>query len=53
MDAAVYERDRLGAGHKIEGPALIIDKESTTFLPPAYRAAVDEYLNIIINRIER
>jgi N-methylhydantoinase A/oxoprolinase/acetone carboxylase beta subunit len=53
QDAAVYERDRLGAGNKIDGPALIIDRESTTFLPPAYRAAVDEYLNIIINRIER
>jgi len=53
MDAIVYERDRLGAGNKIDGPALIIDKESTTFLPPAYSAAVDEYLNIIINRIER
>jgi N-methylhydantoinase A/oxoprolinase/acetone carboxylase beta subunit len=53
LDAFVYERDRLGAGHKINGPALIIDKESTAFLPLDYSAKMDEYLNIIINRTKR
>lgn len=53
LNADVYERDRLGTGNKISGPALVIDKESTTFMPPSCSALVDEYLNIIINRIKR
>ena len=47
---SVYDRSRLGPGNIIAGPALIIDPESTTFLPPDYKAAVDRFLNIVIRK---
>ena len=49
-DGAVYDRSRLGPGNAIAGPALVIDPESTTFLPPGYQARVDGYLNLVIRK---
>jgi N-methylhydantoinase A/oxoprolinase/acetone carboxylase beta subunit len=48
--AVVYDKSRLRAGTKIAGPALVIDPESTAFLPPGYGARVDPYLNLIIGK---
>jgi len=52
-EGAVYDRTRLGPGNAVSGPALIIDPESTTFLPPGFRARVDAYLNLIIRKAAR
>jgi N-methylhydantoinase A/oxoprolinase/acetone carboxylase beta subunit len=52
-EGAVYDRTRLGPGNAVSGPALIIDPESTTFLPPGYRARVDGYLNLVIRKAAR
>jgi N-methylhydantoinase A/oxoprolinase/acetone carboxylase beta subunit len=49
----VYDRSRLGAGNVLAGPALVIDPESTTFLPPGYALRVDAYGNLIIRRARR
>lgn len=46
--APVFNRALLTAGNKINGPALIADSESTTFLPPFYTLEVDGFLNLII-----
>lgn len=46
----VYDRDRLRPGNQITGPALIVDYESTTFLPPSHSLRVDGYLNLIIQK---
>lgn len=51
--ADVYNRSELLAGNLISGPALIVDGESTTFLPPGYQALVDNYLNLIIEKMEK
>lgn len=48
--AAVYDRLALTPGNVIHGPALILDYESTTFLPPSYALKVDRFLNLIIKR---
>ncbi|MDH4197985.1 MAG: hydantoinase/oxoprolinase family protein [Candidatus Aminicenantes bacterium] len=45
---SVYDRARLAPGHRAVGPALIVDQESTTFLPSGVTARVDGYLNLII-----
>ena len=45
---AVYDRARLEAGASLRGPALVVDAESTTFLPPGYLGRVDAVLNIIV-----
>jgi len=50
FQAVVYDRSRLQAGSRVAGPALIIDPESTAFLPPGYKARVDPYLSLIIER---
>ncbi|HMA53483.1 MAG TPA: hydantoinase/oxoprolinase family protein [Acidobacteriota bacterium] len=47
---AVYDRSKLGPGNVLAGPALIIDPESTTFMPPGARAAVDPFLNLVIRK---
>jgi N-methylhydantoinase A/oxoprolinase/acetone carboxylase beta subunit len=49
-NGAVYDRSRLGAGNVVAGPALVIDPESTTFLPPGFAARVDRHLNLVIRR---
>ncbi len=49
-EGSVYDRSKLRPGNVLPGPALIIDPESTAFLPPGYRAAVDPYLNLVIRK---
>jgi len=49
----VYERSLLEPGNKMHGPALIVDYESTTFIPAEYKAEIDAYLNIILSRKEK
>ncbi len=50
---SVYDRSRLRPGNAVAGPALIIDPESTTYLPPGFRAEVDAYLDIVIRQAGR
>ena len=46
--AAVYERSRLKAGHRIPGPAVITQADSTTLILPGHYGQVDPYLNILV-----
>jgi N-methylhydantoinase A/oxoprolinase/acetone carboxylase beta subunit len=50
IEASIYKRELLDPGITIKKPSLIIDYESTTFLPPGYNLKVDEYLNLIIGK---
>ncbi|MCC5999399.1 MAG: hydantoinase/oxoprolinase family protein [Pararhodobacter sp.] len=47
--AAIYERETLEAGARIDGPAIIEQFDSTTVVPPAMSAEVDAYMNIRID----
>ena len=47
-DTAVHQRDALRAGTRLEGPAIVEEKESTTVLPPAMVAEVDELGNLVV-----
>ncbi|MCP2597395.1 hydantoinase/oxoprolinase family protein [Candidatus Aminicenantes bacterium AC-335-G13] len=47
-EGRVFLRESLEPGNIIKGPALIVDFESTAFVPPSYSAEVDCYLNLII-----
>jgi len=38
-----YDRSRLKAGHRIPGPAILIQHNATTLLPPGYVADVAEF----------
>lgn len=44
----VYDRDRLGPGHQIRGPAIIEQMDSTTLILADQSATIDPYLNILI-----
>ncbi len=48
MDTNIYDRDKLRPGHKISGPAIVTQKDSTTVILPEHHGKVDEYLNILI-----
>jgi len=50
--ASVFTRSLLNPGNTVYGPSLIVDCESTTFLPPSYSLEVDRFLNLIIQREE-
>lgn len=49
ITSPIYDRKLLKPNNRIEGPAIIIQEDSTTLLLPNYVAEVDEYLNLIIN----
>lgn len=48
VDCTIYDRDRLKAGNRIAGPAIIEQMDSTTVLLPGMTATVEPYLNLIL-----
>ncbi|MNN50231.1 hypothetical protein D3C81_1648050 [compost metagenome] len=44
----LYDREKLGPGHAIDGPAIVNQMDSTTLVLPGQIARVDSYLNLII-----
>ncbi len=44
----VYDRDLLRPGNRIIGPSVVEQMDSTTFILPGQLAAVDPYLNLVI-----
>jgi len=46
MEAAVYDRYALAPGDRIEGPAIVEEREATTVVPPGDRLTVDAHLNL-------
>lgn len=43
VDTPIYDRDKLAAGHRIIGPAIIEERESTTVIPPGMTAVIDPH----------
>jgi N-methylhydantoinase A/oxoprolinase/acetone carboxylase beta subunit len=48
LDTPVYDRYLLPPGSELAGPAIVEERETTVVLPPAGRAVVDEYWNMIL-----
>jgi len=44
----VYDRERLGPGHRLTGPAVVEQMDATTVLLPGQTAIVDAFLNLIV-----
>ncbi len=44
----VYDREKLEAGNRITGPAILSQRDSTTVIHPGHQGEVDEYLNLLI-----
>ncbi|MGB6535980.1 MAG: hydantoinase/oxoprolinase family protein [Xanthobacteraceae bacterium] len=49
-EATIYDRDRLAIGVVFAGPAIVEQFDATTVVPPAWRAGVDCYGNLILER---
>ena len=50
VEAAIYERAKLGAGDVIDGPAVLEEFSSTIPVHPGFRAEVDEFGNVRMTR---
>jgi N-methylhydantoinase A len=48
-DTAVVMRDELRAGHRLTGPLVIEQLDTTTVVPPGVSCAVDERGNLLID----
>jgi N-methylhydantoinase A len=48
LATAIYDRKLLEPGHKLFGPAIVEQMDTTTVMQPEQEATVDEYGNIII-----
>jgi N-methylhydantoinase A len=53
MDATVYDRSKLGAGFTIEGPAIVVEMDSTSVILPGHTGSVDDCGNILIRPNEQ
>ena len=48
-DATIFDREKIGAGTEIPGPAIVQEMDSTTLILPGHTAAVDDIGNLLIN----
>jgi N-methylhydantoinase A len=46
----MYARDDLGAGDTFEGPAIVTQVDTTTLVAPGWRALVDRWGNLLLER---
>jgi N-methylhydantoinase A len=52
-EPSVYDRERLLPGNRIEGPAVIVQFDSTTLVLKGQVAVVDRYFNMLLSEGER
>ena len=50
LDTAMYLRDELHCGNRVSGPALVLQMDSTTVIPPGWTAQMDEWRNLLITQ---
>jgi N-methylhydantoinase A len=48
-DAVIYDRGKLGVGTVVNGPAIVVEMDSTTLVLPGHAATVDKVGNLLIN----
>ena len=50
VETPVYERENIGGGGRLRGPAIVEQYDSTTVLYPGWRATVDRFGNLVLRR---
>ena len=48
VSCPLYDRERLAAGNRIAGPAIVEQMDATTLIVPGATATVDPYLNLLM-----
>ncbi|MFC6668894.1 hydantoinase/oxoprolinase family protein [Marinobacterium aestuariivivens] len=51
-DTTIYDRTRLQPGDRIEGPAIIIEANSTTVIEPGWQGEMDSHRQLVLHRIK-
>jgi 5-oxoprolinase (ATP-hydrolysing) len=49
--ATVYARDQLVAGHKVKGPAIVIEPHQTVVVEPGWQAAITAKNHLVLTRV--
>lgn len=52
-DAGIFRRDGLKPGHKVAGPALIIEPNQTIVVEPGWQAGITARNHVLLRRIEK
>ncbi|BHH85802.1 hydantoinase B/oxoprolinase family protein [Desulforhopalus sp. 52FAK] len=50
VNVSLFNRDSIQTGQQITGPAIIAEKTGTVIVEPGWRAEIDQFDNLIINR---
>lgn len=50
-DAWIYDREQLLDGNRIDGPAIVVEMDSTTLILEGHQAEVDAYGNLLIRPV--
>jgi N-methylhydantoinase A len=48
VSTAFYRRQRLRPGNRLQGPAIILEYGSTTFVPADFKVHIDEWQNLVM-----
>ena len=51
LEAAVHRRDELGAESSVTGLAVIVENQTTTVVPDGFRATVNRYGYLVLERV--
>jgi len=52
LPTAFLLRERLPVGEAVEGPAIVLQMDSTTVVPPGHAVAADTAGNLLIRRAQ-
>ena len=47
----LYDRQRMGNGHEVSGPAVVESEHTTCFVTPGWKLQVDRYNNIVLEKL--
>jgi N-methylhydantoinase A len=50
IESQLYDRDKLLAGNRFAGPAIVFQYDTTSVVPPDWHVLVDEYSNLLISK---
>jgi N-methylhydantoinase A len=53
IEAALFGREKLQAGHEFGGPAIIVEYSATSLVPLGWRARVDPYGQILLSKADK
>ncbi len=51
--AVVYTRDTLAPGHKVKGPAIVVERHQTVVVEPGWLAELTQKNHLVLRRVEK